>query len=557
MRKRLATVALAATMLALAGCVGIPTSGSVQTGPVIDNQLNPEFVVLPSGPRAGATQEEILSDFMQAVRGPQNDYAIARQFLSKSLAETWDPDASALIRTSAPVVGPGNAPDTLEYTVATKAYVDATGRYFEQPSATQSLQFGFSKENGEWRISAADNGIVLSQSSFNIVFTERALYFYDPSRTYLVPDVRWFPSRLTVPVRIVGALLAGPASWLGKGVVASAFPEATTLGPKAVSTSSGTVTVDLSKEALAASPDDRRLMRQELAHTLGTANVVMTVGGIELATPEAAGTEGIVPPPVEPSVLVGSGGAVGFESDDGTITGITGLSSKLVQLGAVSATLTNDKQSAAFLAADGAAYVARIGSDPAQQLDDRGGLAVPTIDPFRFVWSAQAGSAATLTTYEVNGTAHPIQSGLPADARIISMDLSRDGTRLLLYLATDLGPRLVVAGVIRGQANVPMALGELLELPAPAGSPVDAAWLDDRTVATVAQQSDGAVVTTLELGGPSSRLGELADATAITGGNGGVDGLRVLRSSGEIWRPAGSGGWLNTGLTASFLGTRQ
>ena len=40
--------------LALTGCVGIPTSGGVETGPVIDEQLDPDFVIDPSGPRAGS-----------------------------------------------------------------------------------------------------------------------------------------------------------------------------------------------------------------------------------------------------------------------------------------------------------------------------------------------------------------------------------------------------------------------------------------------------------------------------------------------------------------------
>ena len=557
MRKAITTAGIAlAAMLALAGCVGIPTSGGVQTGPVINGQLAPDVVVLPSGPTAGADQRTILTDFMQAVRGPQNDYATAREFLSKSLAATWDPNASALIRSSAATINPSASEDSLDYTVTSNAYVDADGRYFEQAQASQTLQFAFIKENGEWRISQAPSGIVLSQSSFNIVFAEQALYFFDPSNAYLVPDVRWFPSRSTVPVRIVRALLAGPASWLGQGVLSSAFPIATTLGTKTVVIEAGTATVDLSKEALTASPQQRARMRQELAATLGAADVIMTVGGIELTAPDASGTGGVVNPVVEGPVLVGTGTDFGFDGGD-SITAIDGLSSKLVAGGAITATLTEDKQSAAFLGGDGVAYVARIGSDPARALDSRGGLAAPSIDPFRFVWSAQAASAATLTTFEVNGTEHPVQSGLPADARIVSMELSRDGARILFYLATPLGPRLVVAGIIRGQGNVPTALGELVDLPVSSDSPIGAAWVNDRTVAAVSSAGDAAPVMLFELGGPSSVLGELPDAVSITGGNDSTSGLRVLRSSGEIWRPAGSGGWVNTGIKATFLGTKQ
>ena len=554
-RGRIGVIAAALTaVLLLAGCVGIPTAGSVQTGPVIDNKLNPDFVVLPSDPRAGSSQEEILADFMQAVRGPQNDYAVARKFLTKDLAESWDPDARVDIRTAPAATTTDTAGSSLDYTVTSHAYVDADGRYFEQGQATQTLRFAFVKVNGEWRISQAANGVVLSQSSFNVVFTKQALFFFDPSRTYLVPDVRWFPSRATVPVRIVRALLAGPASWLGNGVLSTAFPVASALGSKGVTVQAGTATIDLGKEALAASPQDRALMRQQLAATLGVSTIDMTVNGLELVAPESSNA--IVNPAVEAATLLGAAGAVGFDSGDG-MTPIAGLSTKLVAAGATTLTLSYDKQSAAFLGAGGVAYLARNGADQPLPLDRRGGLVAPTIDPFIFVWSAQASSAASLTTYGADGVQHSVQSGLPADARLVSIDLSRDGTRLLVYLATDVGPRLFVAGVIRGQDNTPTSLGELVSLSVSTNTPIDATWVDDRTVATVSRDTGAASVTLFELGGPSLPLGQLGDALSIAGGSGGVDGLRVLRATGETYRPAGSGGWVSTGITATFLGTKQ
>jgi hypothetical protein len=546
---------------ALAGCVGIPTSGGVQAGPLIGTQVNPEFVVLPSGPQLGATKEQILADFMQAVRGPQNDYAIAREFLSTDLALKWKPDASALIRTTSAVTTPGVASDTLDYSVTSKAYVDETGRYIEQDAATQTLQFGFTKENGEWRISQAADGIVLSQSSFNVGFTEQALFYFDPSFNYLIPDVRWFPSRATVSLRIARALLAGPAAWLQQGVVSTAFPVATTLGSRTIQISAGTAIVDLSKEALAASPQDRDRMRQQflatLAPTLGVSTVVMTVGGIALPTPDQAGTAAVVNPSVESAVLVGTPTAFGFAADSG-ITPIDRVSAVVTGVGATTATLSSDHRYAAFLSSGGAAFVAGAAtSGPGRTLDARAGLTAPTIDPFLYLWSAQSASAASLTSFDFEGNEHPVQSGLSPDARIISMALSRDGTRMLLYLSTANGPELRIAGIIRGTANAPVRLGDPLTLSVPSGKPISAAWVDDRTVASVSTGADGADVTVFQVGGPSTLLGQVPDAVALTGGNGGTDGLRVLRASGEIWRPQGSAGWVATGLSASFLGTKQ
>ena len=64
------------------------------------------------------------------------------------------------------------------------------------------------------------------------------------------------------------------------------------------------------------------------------------------------------------------------------------------------------------------------------------------------------------------------------------------------------------------------------------------------------------MITAFEIGGPSLSLGQLDGAVTIVGGNGGTAGLRVLTNTGELWRPQGRG-WANTGISDSFLATRQ
>lgn len=551
--RRIKTLALVAAALVLGGCVGIPTSGGVVTGDIIDDRVEPDFLVLPSGPRPGSTQEEILSDFMLALRGPQSQYAIARQFLAESIADEWNPDAEAIIRTGIPAITPGPAENSLNYTVTSKAVIDGDGRYQETAPAQQTLTYSFVQEDGEWRISEAPDAIVLSQSSFNVVFTEQALYFFDPSYRYLVPDVRWFPARATVTSRIIRELLEGPSPWLQQGVVVSAFPIATSVVSSEVV--SGTATVELSSEALAASPADRERMRQQLAASLDVSTVVMTVGGLEIVTPDD-GVPAVRNPSVESAALVGTEDAFGFDGGEGP-SGLGELGAQVVAAGATAATLSNDQQTVAFLSPAGVS-VARAGNGAPLLVDARPELIAPSLDPFRFVWSAQASSAASLTVFGIDGTEHPIATNLPADARIVAADVSRDGTRLLVYLSTAAGPELAVAGIIRQQeSNVPTELGPLLPLPVSASTPVDATWVSDRVVATVSHGAEASPITIVEIGGPSSPLSQVTDATSIAGGNGGTDGLRVLTPDGALWQPRGSGGWVATGITASFLGTKQ
>jgi len=550
MRKVLASISAGfLSLLVLSGCVGIPTSGQVETGPTISVQPDSPLVYLPSDPTPGAEPEEILRDFLRAMQGPQGDYVVARKFLTPALASAWKPNESTIITQGAASTAPGPAENTLNYTITSSALVDADWRYVETPLASTTLEFAFTKENGEWRISAAPNGIILSESSFADVFTERALYFFDPSYAYLIPDVRWFPSRATIGLRIASALASGPTPWLASGVL-TAFPESTSV--VSVTVRSGVATVELGEAALDTTPEERARMRQQLAATLDVSTVVMTVEGLELVIPDTS----VGPtrnPRVDPAVLLGLDGRFGFDTN-GEIAGIPDLSDKVAGAGATAATLSADHESAAFLAPEGI-YVARTTEADPLLLDSRSGLVAPALDPFRYVWSAPASSAATLVAYEYNGTPHELQSGLPADAAIVSIDVSRDGTRLLISLLTSSGPRLYAMSITRDQRLTPTGFGEPQLLASPAGVPLDSTWVDDRRVASLIKGDSGAFVTLIEIGGKSSEIGEVPAGVSIAGGNG-REGLRVLDSTGSVWRMQGSN-WVETGIVASFLGTKQ
>jgi hypothetical protein len=294
-------------------------------------------------------------------------------------------------------------------------------------------------------------------------------------------------------------------------------------------------------------------MRQQLVASLETPNVEMTVGPSTVTVDGSGNGRAIVDPTPDGQALVGRGSEFGFDAGAG-IASVQGLSGQVVAASANSADLASDKRSVAFRGPDGV-FVAVVESDAPIRLDNRPGLIPPAIDPFRFIWSARGDSAATLTTFDIEGSRHDLQSGLPADNRIISVDISRDGTRALLSLVGPVGPRLVVAAIIR-EDNVPVKLGALVDLAAPSGDPIDATWVDEQSVALLSAAVNEVDVTLLEIGGPSSSLGTLSDASTIAGGIG-IDGIRVLRSGGEVWRPQGSSGWVDSGITASFLATKQ
>ncbi len=553
MRRAVGLAVVAAVLLT--GCGGIPTSGDVQAGAAIDEEAVPDVGFLPQGPQAGASQTEILIGFIQAATNPADSYAVAKSFLTDELRDEWRPNAITQIR-----IGPGTprieSDTSLTYTISTNAYVDASGEYVEEDQTTQVFDFAFAQNAaGEWRISSAPDGIVLSRNSFDSIFDAHPIYFFDPTYSYLVPDVRWFPSTTLLSTRIVGELLDGQAPYLQQGVTNSEFPTGTSL-TASVTTESGVATVDLSEEALTADPQARERMRQQLEASLGSvSSVVITVNGVPIDVPDS-GSPATIDPQVKTQLLLRNDGGFGFYTSAGGLSAVSGQSAQIVDLGATAVTLAPDGAMSAVLAPDGVHYVV-ADSDESLLVDNRGGLIAPSTDASGFVWSVPAADASAIRAFDATGTAYVIAAPEFAGAQAISMSVSRDGTRLLMLLSTSLGPKLFVAGILRRE-GLPYDLGEPLELRVDlTNAPLDATWVDDHTVAALAQDGDGYSITTMiEIGGTRTTFGRLLGGTSITTVAGGSDGLRVLTSDGTVYRTRGSS-WANTSISASFLGTQQ
>ena len=227
---------------------------------------------------------------MLAVRGPQNDYAIARQFLTTDLATEWDPDASATIRTGIPSATRETSDDTgsLDYTITSRAYVDADGRYFETGATSQQTLVHV--HAGERRVAhqrrhptascSPSPASTPSSPSGRSTSSTRATATSFPTcgGSRLAPR---FPAALCARCSLVRP------SWLQQGVLLTAFPVATSLGPDAVVERPGAATVDLSVGGLTATAQERDRMRQQLAASLDVSVVAMTVGGVPLSAPLA------------------------------------------------------------------------------------------------------------------------------------------------------------------------------------------------------------------------------------------------------------------------------
>ena len=556
-RRRLRNTAVTALALALAvlvtGCAGIPQSGAPQIGQVVPTDEDPEVEFLAQGPEKDATQEQILRGFIDAASSPRDDYATAREYLSPAIRSSWNPDASALIdQANQRTVSTVDAL-TMNVSLLPVASVDASGEYseFTDPQAT-TRGFSLVQVNGQWRISAAPDGVVLDEQKFSEVFNPYALSFFDPSWTHLIPDLRWFPSRASTGTQIVTALLNGPSDWLA-GAVTSAFPEGTQLARNAVPIVSDVAQVDLNPEAFEA--DDITLQRMQ-AQLSASLTGVSTINSVSIAVSgnvqdipalAVAGTR------VDPRPLARTDDGFGFLGG-GSVERLPGLSPQIEALGASAAVVNANHSLAAVLTADGV-YAVRQSQASGLRVDARAGLIPPSLDRFGFIWSIPGSAPGDLLAVRADGSQSPVTTSWPDASSIQSVQVSRDGTRLLALVNTAGEPRLLVAGITRGSDNTPVSLGDPLVLSVGDGVGLSATWIDEITVASLVGSSDGrGEVVTQVIGGESDPLATLDDGVQIVGGNT-VKQLRALSSDGNV-RVLRTSVWQTTATGVAFLATQ-
>lgn len=561
--RRFRVVALAAAIAAvLAGCASIPDSGPVKQGAPITQLNDPlDLDFNPSRPAKGATQDQIVHGFIDAASSPKNGFAIAREYLTAAMSSSWNPDASVTVDR-----GTGRTYNQLaddassgrwQVDVKPVANVDSAGSYHGVvSSAPVSLRYDLVKVGGEWRISVAPNGVVIDDPTFRAVYSPQTLYFYNPSFTYLVPDLRWFPSRVAnAATRVANAVLAGPAKWLANAVV-SAFPDGTQLASPAVTVTNGQAQVDLSSQASQADALRLQQMKLQLAQSMGSLvqSVQLSIEGTTESVPDLTGANApISDPPVDSHPLAYRDGQFGLLSGS-TVTEIPGISTKVAALHPTAVSLTANHDSAAVLSS-GAAYLVRRSTDAPLRVDARAGLIAPAVDQYGYVWSVPASAPSQLEAIGPDGAPKAVKTDWPNASRIVALQVSRDGTRAIALLLTGTGYSLVSVGVTRGEGNVPTQLSEPNELAIGSGTPLSATWVDELTVAVLSNTgADATAITQQDIGGPLTSTGGPANGVSIVGAAG-LSTYLVLTSDGSLQAPTGTG-WQAQTDKVGALGTQ-
>ena len=128
------------------------------------------------------------------------------------------------------------------------------------------------------------------------------------------------------------------------------------------------------------------------------------------------------------------------------------------------------------------------------------------------------------------GEVVPLPLEIGSNSSLVSFELARDDTRLLVLVQTETGVRVLLGAITRDDDCQPVALGEFVELGQVSGTAVDAAWIDDSRLAVVVKEEStgNGEVLVFNVSGQSYTLGRPLRPVTLVGWVGGVSGLRLL-----------------------------
>jgi len=545
---------LAVVLLFLASCAQIPRSGPVGKSRE-EGAGNPNApVFFPRAPLTGSSPEAVIEDFYSAGSGYEDDYAVARQYLTQASAVAWKPDQRTLVFRSEQVVKTG-VEGVFNYELDVAYSVDADGVATQMPEGTkESIPVTLVQVDGEWRISKIPDGTAIPEETFRVIYGAYPIYFYDPSFTYAVPDVRWFIKKKTVK-SMTSALLGGPAPYL-KGAVVSAFPSGMKLARESVPVVSGAAQVDLSaKELTEASTEDRLRMQTQLALTFRSQPDVINVelrANQDLVRVEDNGS---VLPPVQNrnaparQIAVSNDELVRYENN--RISPLPDMQS-VAALRPRSPAESPVSQSVAFLNGSRSTLYSMVPGQPPRALTTRTTLTHPSFSLHDWVWSAGPGAQGVteLTAFRPTGVAAgstvPSVTLTPswlAGRSVKDFRVSREGVRALVISEQNGQTRVQVTGIIRSADGAPKELTTPITLQA-SGSPDQGVWVNDTTV-VVMKGAASADVTPELLSLTSAQPQKLAPwpgLVALSAGNGpeeifaqSADG--IFQRLGNGWSP--------------------
>lgn len=523
---------LVVVLLAVTGCATIPMHGNVgKSDPKGPRNSSVNISLQQFSPVDGASPESIIRGFIDSGTGVSDDFQVARQYLTPALAQSWAPDKRTLVYKDTFAVTPSTDAATFELKLDLVSTVDAAGVLTPANGDTSELlRMKMVQVDGQWRISEAPDGVILTEANFQTLYAPVSLYFYDPSFTYGVPDVRWLAGRTSrTATSIVKAMLNGPAPYL-QGAVVSAFPAGIALERDSVPVNNGQAQVGLTaQQLLATSTEQRQQMNAQLLTTfqksLNTITEVQFLAddrSVDMGGNGDVVSHMIIDNPVPPTqIALAQKNLVSF---DGTkIAPIAGVD-PVADLDPSAPAISYSGKNFAFLSGPGnQIYTVSANQQPALALSGVA-LTPPSFAPNGWLWSAAGDGSGLVLAINPNdggklGT--PVMMTIPwlVGQEVTTFRVSRDGTRALVISAANGVSKISITGIFKS-GDVPKELTAPIRLPH-TGSPTLGVWAGDSSVAIMAPSATKPVIIeVLDLAASPVEMDELKGVQWISAGSG-------------------------------------
>jgi hypothetical protein len=532
-----------------AGCARIPVDSGIDSRalPGRAHPGAPYVRALP--PEPGADAPEVLAGFVQAGVGSEDDFAVARAYLTEAASAGWDPTAKVTIYSGSQELQVREESEGhLVLALQAVAVLDARGIRSALAGPTpQELAVTVEEVEGQWRLSEVPDGIFLSEAAFESLYSPARLYFLDARVRHLVPDHRWVPLRRG-PVAVLEGLTAGPSSFL-EGAVGSRIPPAAAIGEGAIdSGTDGTAQVEVPAEIMGLPSQERQQALSQLEASLRSLRSLSGVrlvqdgqvldldgeGRVERALPGhrpiAAGATGVI------SLADASGADVPPQLVP-ELMGLRISSPAIAPGGGLAAAHGGDGETVLIASTDG--------SVPLREAATGTGYVPPRVDGAGWVWTSVGSSAGAMLALSGQGAEHDAKVDAPwlSGREVRTLDLAPDDTRMLVLSGAEGEARLELCAVVREADGTPTSLTEPTLVRTFLEDVTQICWYDETAVVMLgtAASGDELRAQVLDLSGDVEQLPTPAPGTVRLAGSVVAETVWAADADGALQRTDGEG----------------
>ncbi|ASK64915.1 hypothetical protein CFK39_02665 [Brachybacterium avium] len=550
-RRDVLRAAGAAAVLGLgAACARIPTDSPISSRTLTGQTQPGAPYVQALPPAADATAEEVVAGFVQAGVGSEEDFAVARDYLTAEATAAWDPDAMITIYSGSQELKiTETGEDRLSIVLQAVAFLDERGvRSLLSGPSSREIEVSIEQVDEQWRLSEVPDGIFLSEAAFETLYSPARLYFLDAREQHLVPDHRWFPLRRGASA-VLEALVAGPSGFL-EGAVTNQVPRTSGVSEAATTTGvDGTaqITVPTAIASLAAGPRTLALSQLEasLRSLRSLTGVHLVLDGQDVVLDEQERVERALPG--HRPIAAGPTGVISL-ADIGSSVPAVQVVPAFAEIEVASPVIAQDGVLAAALDPEGSSVLIATVDDslPLREAATGGSFVSPRVDDAGYVWTSTRSNPGALLALSGRGPDLDAKVDAPwlTGRTIRALDIAADATRMIVLSSDTAGSRVDLCAVVRDAEGVPASLTDPRPLRTFLDDVTEVVWYDELALLMLGTEPTAAErrAQILDFSSGQESLPALAPGTDRIAGSVVADAVwagtvddQLLRSDGEGW----------------------